>query len=155
MHTPDTQTLGTVLEHAQGARDAAALALQRAEQQLGAAQAQAAQLVQYRAEYITRWSAHFSQPAAMELVHCYRSFMQRLDQALAQQQGMVERQAHAAQHCRSRLQDAETRVAAVQKLIDRRVQEHQRGNARREQKQSDESARQSPWGAGGDFAAPL
>lgn len=145
MHAPDTQTLVTLLEHAQATRDEAALALQRGEQQLERARAQSDQLVQYRSEYIARWSAHFNRQAAIEIVHCYRSFMQRLDQALAQQQALVERHASTAAQCRSTLLAAELRVAAVKKLIGRRVEEHQRATARHEQKQTDEAAQHAGW----------
>ncbi len=145
MHAPDTQTLVTLLEHAQATRDEAALALQRGEQQLERARAQSDQLVQYRSEYIARWSAHFNRQAAIEIVHCYRSFMQRLDQALAQQQALVERHASTAAQCRSTLLAAELRVAAVKKLIGRRIEEHLRATARHEQKQTDEAAQHTGW----------
>jgi flagellar FliJ protein len=145
MHAPDTQTLTTVLEHAQATRDEAVLALRRGEQQLERARAQADQLVQYRSEYIARWSAHFNRQAAIEIVHCYRSFMQRLDQALAHQQALVERHATTAAQCRTMLVEAERRVAAVKKLIGRRVEEHLRATARHDQKQADEASQHAGW----------
>jgi flagellar FliJ protein len=145
MHAPDTETLTTLLEREQAARDAAALALQRCEQALERARAQADQLVQYRSEYIARWSAHFNRQAAIEIVHCYRSFMQRLDQALAQQQALVERQTSATSQARATLLDTELRAAAVKKLIARRVEDHARTVARRDQKQTDEAAQHAGW----------
>ncbi|HEY6132494.1 MAG TPA: flagellar export protein FliJ [Rubrivivax sp.] len=148
MHSPDTQTLTMLLERAEGTRDEAALALQRAEQQLERVDAQADQLQRYRTEYIERWSAQFQRQAAIEIVHCYRSFMLRLDQALAQQRSLVERQSQAVAACRRTLQDAELRVAGLKKLIDRREQEHQRAASRHEQKQIDESAQRAGWASG-------
>lgn len=157
MHQPDTQTLTVLLEREQGTRDSAALALQRAEQQLDRANSQAEQLAQYRTEYIARWAAHFNRQSAMEIVHCYRSFMQRLDQALVQQQAVAERCAGTVQRCRAELLAAELRVAAVKKLIGRRVEDHQRVLARRDQKQTDEAAQRSSWmaGNGGGLTALL
>ena len=148
MHGPDTQALTIVLERAQAARDEAALALQRAEQQRERVQAQAVQLQQYRAEYIERWSAQFQRQSAIEIVHCYRSFMLRLDQALAQQRSIVERQTQTVAACRGTLVETEVRVAGIRKLIDRRRQEHQRAASRQEQKQVDESAQRAGWTSG-------
>ena len=147
MHAPDTRSLTLVLEREEAARDDAALAVQRAQQHLDRAQAQMEQLTTYRSEYIARWSDHFSRQSSMEIVHCYRSFMQRLDHAMAQQQTLVQRQQATVEHARTALLAAELKVAAVKKLIDRRVDEHRRRESRREQKQTDETAQHAAWRA--------
>jgi len=137
--------LTVLLEREQGTRDSAALALQRAEQQLDRANSQAEQLAQYRTEYIARWAAHFNRQAAMEIVHCYRSFMQRLEQAIAmqaRQAALAEQQQAQARHA---LLECERRLASVRKLIERRGAELAQAGRRREQKHTDEQAQRMRW----------
>jgi len=149
MHAPDTQTLSLLLEREQTARDAAVLALQQAQDHLVQAQAQHQGLVAYRSEYIARWSAQMQQSASIEVVHCYRSFMVRLDQALDQQSAIVQRADAAAAQRRSERIAAETRVAAIARLIGRRVEAHRHAEERRDQRHTDEAAlRAARWRAG-------
>ena len=74
--------LKTVLELAEAERNQAQLALRRADEQTTRLQAQADQLTQYRTEYQQRWAGQFSRQGAIEIVQCYQSFMQRLDEAM-------------------------------------------------------------------------
>jgi flagellar protein FliJ len=147
MHAPDTRTLTVLLEREEAARDAALLALQQAESQLTQARAQAEALAAYRHETVARWQAQMKAASGIEVVHGYRTFMQRLDQALAQQAGVVERaEAAVSARLEARLA-AETRVAAIGKLIGRRVQEHRHAEHRRDQRQTDEAAQRTSWAA--------
>jgi len=139
--------LNTLLERAASERDQALAALRQADDLAGRQQAQHAQLAAYRVEYQQRWASQFRQGGAIEIMHCYQSFMQRLDEALAQQQRQVEMAAGAAQQARETLLARETRVASVRKLIERRTAEHQHATDRREQRQTDESAQQTSWRA--------
>ena len=81
----NTRTLTALLERETSARDAEVLALREAQRALTQAKVQADSLLAYRSDYTTRWAAQMRESAAMEIVHCYRSFMLRLDQAVAQQ----------------------------------------------------------------------
>lgn len=138
-------TLHTLLQQAEGQRDQALAALQRAEELARRAQAQAEQLAGYRGEYRQRWSQQFSRQGTMDIVHCYQSFTQRLDEAIQQQnQQAAHTEAQVAQ-LRQQLVAAEMRVAAVKKLIERRTHEHRRHAERREQRQTDETAQQLRW----------
>jgi len=139
--------LHTLLERAASERDQALAALRQADDLAGRQQAQHAQLAAYRVEYQQRWAVQFRQGGAIEIMHCYQSFMQRLDEAMAQQQRQVETAASAAQQARETLLARETRVASVRKLIERRTAEHQHATDRREQRQTDESAQQTSWRA--------
>lgn len=145
MHAPDTRTLGVLLEREEAARDAIVLALQTAQNHLAQAQAQAEALAAYRREYIARWSAQMQQSAAIEVVHCYRSFMQRLDQALEQQAGVIRRAEAAVAQRQEDRRAAETRCAAIARLIGRRVDSHRRTEERREQRHADEAAQRAAW----------
>jgi flagellar FliJ protein len=134
------QSLRTLLDHEEEQRDQALLAAQQAQAQEQAALTQAEQLLAYRDEYQQRWSSQFSQGGTMQLMHCYQGFMARLDLAIGQQQRVVDQARTRAGRCRDTLRGLEQRVAAVRKLMGRRIDEHQRGVARRDQKQTDEAA---------------
>ena len=140
-----SQSLNLLLEQAENERDAALAALQRARNAADAAQAQVEGLLTYRGDYQKRWSQQFGQSGAIEIVHCYRSFNERLDHAIEHQQRVAQ---HAQAQCecaRDELQQRELRVASMKKLIERRVQEQRRLAERRDQKMTDESAQRSAW----------
>jgi flagellar FliJ protein len=146
------KTLHTVLGQAEAERDRALTAMRLAEDLAQQRQVQAQQLQAYRSEYQQRWSGQFSRRGTMEIVQCYQSFMQRLDEALAQQQQQAAAAQAQAQQARQRLLAAETRVASVRKLMERRQAEHRLLQERREQRQTDETAQQIHWHA--DRAEP-
>ena len=141
------QSLHTLLEREEAERDSALAALNEARGEALAAQRQSEQLLAYRAEYEQRWSRQFAQHGAMEIVHCYHGFTQRLEQAIAQQQRVTQHAQGQLERTRNELQACELRVASVRKLIERRLAEMQRTAARREQKQTDEAAQRAGWAA--------
>lgn len=138
--TAATDTLSLLLERAEGERDAAARTLHTASTQAQAARAQHGELAGYRQDYQQRWTQSFAQATTMEIVACYQSFGQRLNQA-------VDSQGHVAQHAdqrqvraREALRQAELRVAALRQLIARRQAEADKVAQRREQRATDEFA---------------
>jgi flagellar protein FliJ len=135
------QALHQLLEHERRARDVALLGLRDAEGLAQQADTQASQLDAYRNEYIDRWRERFrSESGSVALMQCYQGFMQRLEQAIAQQRAAVQL-AHAQLHqARQVLHENERRVASVEKLIERRAQQELRHAARREQSATDEIA---------------
>jgi flagellar FliJ protein len=145
------QPLMALLAQTERERDAAFAAQQRAADAHAQAVAQADQLVAYRREYEQRWSAQFAAGGRIELVHCYRGFMDRLTQAVDQQQRIVQQAAAQAERARIELAEHELRVGSVRKLIERRRQEQRVVAERLEQKQSDEFSARMAWGppAGG------
>lgn len=146
------QPLMTLLGQVERERDDLALACQRASATHRAAVEQAEQLLTYRCEYEARWAHQFRTDGRMELVNCYRGFMERLTQAVEQQQRVAMQADAALEHTRLALRDGEIRVASVRKLIERRVTDVRVAVDRREQKASDEFASRATWslqGAGG------
>ena len=129
------QALTQLLDHERRVRDAEGTA--------GAADAQARQLHAYRSEYVERWSARFREPGSVALMQCYQGFMQRLEQAIAQQRATVQLANTRLEQARQALSDNERRVASVEKLIQRRAQQEQQRAARREQSHSDEIAQRA------------
>jgi len=132
--------LNLLLERATQERDRLAVELRRGEEVLLRARHQGEQLGSYRGEYAQRWSAQFGRGGAIEIVHCYQSFMQRLDEALAQQQRHIDAAERGVAAVRQALMQAEIRVASVKKLIERRQAEMARQQQRRDQRQTDETA---------------
>ena len=140
MSASPTDTLNLLLERAEGERDAAAQALHAAVAQAQAARAQHGELSGYRQDYQQRWTHSFTQATTMDIMGCYQSFGQRLNQA-------VDTQGHVAQHAdqrqtraRDALRQAELRVAALRQLIARRQAEAAKVSQRREQNATDEFA---------------
>lgn len=136
-------TLTLLLERAEAERDAAVQALQAAAGQAEAARAQHGELTGYRQEYQQRWTQQFTQSTAMDIVSCYRSFGQRLDQAVSSQGHVAQHADQRQDRARDALRQAELRVAALRQLIKRREAEAQRAEERREQRASDEFAARS------------
>jgi flagellar FliJ protein len=147
MTTNPHQVLHTLLQREEDARDAALLACRRAVEQLGHARDQAEHLERHRGETIARWNERARQHASVEMLNTYRNFLQRLDQALAQQRMTVSRLDVLSERAREELVAAETRVAAVRKLIERRVQSEHRAAQQRDQKRTDEAAQRAGWRA--------
>ncbi|HEY6511678.1 MAG TPA: flagellar export protein FliJ [Burkholderiaceae bacterium] len=137
------QALIQLLDHERRVRDASLLGLRDAEGTADAADAQSQQLHAYRSDYVARWSARFREPGSVALMQCYQGFMQRLEQAIAQQRATVQLANSRLEQARQALTDNERRVASVEKLIQRRSQQEQQRSARREQSHSDEIAQRA------------
>jgi flagellar protein FliJ len=149
-----TGSLSTLLERSEAQRDAVLAALQRADDLRRRHQAQLQQIDAYRAQHHQRWSAQFGRThGGTEIVQCYRDFTLRLDEAMQQQQAQVDAAGAQCARLRDQLVAAELRVASVGKLIQRRQAEVRHASARREQRQSDESAQRARWRS--TDAAPL
>jgi flagellar FliJ protein len=140
------QPLITLLAQTERERDESVADAQRAEQAWAAAAAQAQQLVGYRSEYEQRWSAQFKLEGKMELVNCYRGFMDRLSLAVDQQARAVRQAEAHVERLKVVVRENEVRVASVRKLIERRIKEVQQSADRVEQKQTDEFASRAAWG---------
>lgn len=152
MNSEPIEMLSSVLAQAETARDSALGALREADDQARGSHHQAQQLEQYRTEYQQRWAAQFALQGAIEIVQCYRSFMDRLDQALTQQrQACVYADARAAR-ARDELVERERRVASVRKMIERKLEAQRLLNQRLEQKQTDEAGQRAAWARRGTSA---
>ncbi|MDO9316128.1 MAG: flagellar export protein FliJ [Burkholderiaceae bacterium] len=146
------QPVMTLLGQTERERDELAAGCQRAATAQRTAAAQLEQLVVYRREYEQRWANNFRTDGRMELVNCYRGFMERLTQAVEQQRRVTAQAEAELEQARLALRDSEIRVASVRKLIERRVADVRVAVDRREQKATDEFAARAAWnlqGAGG------
>ena len=137
--------LQTLIQHAEQARDAAMAALLQAEDTSRRLRQQWDQLQAYRADYAARAPALGGRAAPIDALRSHHAFMQRLGQALAQQQGLLQAADARVAQQRQTLLALETRVASVRKLCERRQQEAQRSADRLDERRRDESAMQRHW----------
>ena len=145
MTHPTLQPLLVLLEQAEQDRDEALARQVQAERTLQGAQAQQAQLHDYRSEYEQRWGSQFRQGVTMTLMQCYQDFVGRLHGAVDLQGQQVERAQHALEHARHETLAAELRMASVRKLMERREATLPRQADRRDQKSQDELASRAAW----------
>ena len=138
-----TQSLTTLLEHAEAERDAALAALRNIEAAAAAAQGQLDQLQEYRTQYQQRWTTQFRQAGSIELMQCYQGFAQRLDQAINQQSQVVGGAGPRAPPARAGGLGRDPRGAAGRPREVRRQQEQNRVAERRDQRATDEAAQRS------------
>ncbi len=139
------QPLMALLAQAERERDDALASQARASAHHQAALDQMQQLLDYRKEYELRWAEHFKQSSSIELMHCYQAFTARLGQALAHQQRTQEQAEKQLASARALVMSCEMRVASVQKLIERRLNEQRLHSDRLEQKLTDEFASRVRW----------
>ena len=132
--------LRTLLERERKRRDEQMAQVRAAVANVQAQQQQADGLGGYRVEYCQKWSAQFQQAATIEILRSYHGFLSRLDQAIAQQQSVVEHAQRMVEAHRQRLVEREIRVATVERLIQRREATLARAADRRDQKNLDELA---------------
>ncbi len=148
------QPLLMVLEAAEKARDDAKSELEAGRRAHEAARQQAQSLHDWRKEYQTKWQSQFRQAGGMEIIRCYQDFMQRLGEAVSEQDRRVEQTQVYMERCRELLIERERKVVAVGQLIERRQQEAALTQRRQEQKATDEIAaragRVNPMGPGSD-----
>ncbi|MBH2016929.1 MAG: flagellar export protein FliJ [Burkholderiales bacterium] len=137
------QALLMVLESAQKERDAAVSTLESARQAHDSARQQAQSLHDWRQDYQRRWQNQFQQSGGVEIVRCYQGFIERLGDAVSEQDRRVGLSEQHMARCRAQLIERERRVAAVSQLIDRRQAEAQLKQSRQEQKATDEMAARS------------
>lgn len=142
------QPLLALLALAEQERDASLAQHQRAVRAAQAAAAQSDQLLGYRSDYEQRWTTQFRTTGAMPVVHCYQGFMNRLGQAVAHQDAVIQRSQQQLAQAEQLLRQHELRVASVRKLIGRREHELRLSADRRDQKATDEFAARAHWNAG-------
>ena len=140
-----TQALDTLLELAVRQRDTGMLALREAEAACARAAQQAEQLADYRNQTRARSPGRDGHSAPIDALRSHDGFMQRLQDAIAQQQRSLQVARQRADALRTELMVLEMRVASVRKLQHRRVLEAEHIGARQDQRRTDELAQQRAW----------
>jgi flagellar FliJ protein len=129
-----------VLENAEKARDQAVAELEGGKRAYDAARQQSQSLTDWRREYQNKWQSQFRQTGGMEIMRCYQDFMERLAEAVTDQDKRVEQARLYMERCREQLIERERKVAAVAQLMERRHVEMQQKQNRQDQKATDEVA---------------
>ena len=135
-----TQALHTLLEHAERQRNDALALLLQAEEAARRLQQQALQVLAYRDEYRQRQPGLGGHSVTIDVLRSHHDFMQRLEQAVTQQQGQTAQAETRVSTRRAALLALETRVASVRKLMERRSKDLLRSHERQEQRLSDDAA---------------
>ena len=135
-----TGGLTVAVELATRKRDEAGQALAQVLRRHDHALQQLDQLSSYAADTQGRWSVSAQTHTSPQIVGHYYQFMARLDPTIALQQGVIDEAHRQCLAARKVLMDAEVYLAGLQRLLEKRRQEHARLAARREQKQTDEFA---------------
>ena len=128
------------IELAERKRDDAGQALASVLRRQDNATQQKMQLESYALDTQGRWSVAAQAQTTPQMVGHYYQFMDRLEQTITLQQGViadVQRQCEAA---RQLLLEADVHLAGLQRLLARRRSEQARTAARQEQRQTDEFA---------------
>jgi flagellar protein FliJ len=135
-----SQSLQVLMAHSERQRDDGLLQVQKAQTQLRQQEQQAEQLLAYRAEYQARHPALNGRSSSIDMLRYHQSFMDRLNQAVQQQQQQVQA-AHTRWVARQNEQLAlEMRVASVRKLMQRRDHAQEQISHRKDQRHTDEMA---------------
>ncbi len=134
------QPLIALLEQAQAARDEAFAQFESGRRAHDTARQQLQSLHDFRKQYQDRWQQQFSHSGGMEIMRCYQDFMTRMADAEAEQQRRTETARVYMERCQAVLIERERKVAAVDKLLDRREREQALRQDRRDQKATDEMA---------------
>lgn len=136
------QGLLVAIDVARRKRDDAGLVLSQVQRRHDNALQQADQLRSYATDTESRWSAPAQGNATPQIMGHYYQFMDRLQQTIDLQHGVIADLQRQLQVARKYLLEAEVRVAGLSRLLEKRRSDLARMHARREQKESDEFAAQ-------------
>lgn len=134
------QTLNKVVELAHKRRDEALGQMAQLQREMAQAQDQMRQLQSYADEAQTRWSQRSSVGVDANVLQHHRQFMQKIDHAVAFQQGVLGQRQAQIDQAQQRVHVAERDLAGLRKYTDRKVQALLHTAQRQEQKQTDEMA---------------
>ena len=123
-------------------RDAARHAVVRLRGQGRNAQLQLDQLASYAAETRQRWGAREGATLLPEVLRHQRQFLQRLEQTMDIQRGVVRELGLRIDRAVAQLAAAEARLESLRHVLQRRLREDALRQQRREQKETDELAMQ-------------
>ena len=125
-------------------RDEAGLVLAQVQRNRDNAQSQMEQLQGYAADTESRWSGPAQGSATPQIMGHYYQFMDRLQQTIALQQGVIAEWQRQCETAKRFLLEADVRVAGLSRLLVKKRLVLARAQEQREQKESDEIAARQP-----------
>jgi flagellar FliJ protein len=136
----DLRSVLLAIEHATLRRDEFAKAAARVERSLGFARDQMAQLEGYAVDTDGRWTGSATRTLSVELVRHHYQFMNRLQQAIGLQSGVVANVGLQLEQAKTNLLQAEFRLSGLKQILKARQAAVQLDKRRREQRHTDEFA---------------
>jgi len=134
----NTFSLQPLLHLAQQKNDAATKKLGQLNQQQQAAQTKLDTLLQYRGEYQARLQEAVQNGMNQSDLRNFQGFIQRLDEAIAQQRAINEQMLNSVQAGREELQDAQRKMKSFDTLAQRHIESEKKLAAKSEQRLQDE-----------------
>lgn len=128
------------IEHATLNRDALAKAVARVERNLFFARSQMEQLQNYAADTDIRWGASAANGVSIELMRHQYQFMDRLQQAIAMQSGVLTQSTGQLEQAKAKLLGAEVRLLGLNQILKTRQAGLLYTQRQRQQRQTDEFA---------------
>ena len=131
-------SLQPLVHLAQQKNDAATKKFGQLNQQQQAAQAKLDTLLQYRKDYQTRFQEAVQNGMSQSDLRNFQNFIQRLDEAIAQQRNANEHALSSVQTGRNELQDTQRKMKSFDTLEQRHLESEKKLAAKTEQRQQDE-----------------
>lgn len=131
-------SLQPLVNLAQQRSDAAAKKLGQLNQQQQAAEAKLEALLQYRKDYQIKFQEEARKGMSPVDMRNFEDFIARLDQAIKQQQGAIEKAANSVQTGRNELLDATRKMKSFNTLAQRHIDTEKKREAKNEQRTQDE-----------------
>jgi len=135
--------LQLAMEQAQRTRDDRARVVARLQAHLGSLRAQLQQLENYAVKTEKRWIGGTHSQITAEMVRHHYQFMERLRHAMELQTAVIAAALEDIDSARRLHLEMEVRLQGLREVMNRRMQQVQRGVWKREQRQSDEFAAQA------------
>ncbi|MBU1191912.1 MAG: flagellar export protein FliJ [Gammaproteobacteria bacterium] len=135
-----SKRMQSVVEVTASSERESARVLGELQKRVQAAEQRYQELIRYREDYTQQFANGGSLTVAR--LQDYRIFLSRLNQAVEQQQQLVERAQQDCAKQRQRWMEIHTRVQALGKVVTRYRDEERSDNDRREQKDSDAQSQQ-------------
>jgi flagellar FliJ protein len=133
-------TLSPLVDLAHQKNDAATRKLGKLNQQQQNALAKMAALQQYRRDYAEQFEAAAKQGMTPTDMQNFQRFIERLDQAIRQQQGEIERAGISVQKGRHELMDTTRKMKSFDTLAKRHADGELKQEAKADQRQQDEQS---------------
>lgn len=131
-------SLQPLVHLAQQKNDAATKKFGQLNKQQQAAQAKLDTLLQYRKEYQTRFQEAVQNGMNQSDLRNFQGFIQRLDEAIAQQRSINEQMLNSVQAGRNELQDTQRKMKSFDTLAQRHMENEKKLAAKSEQRLQDE-----------------
>lgn len=134
------RALALAIELATEKRDEAGRHLMQTQRNYLLARNQQEQLETYAADSETRWISSAQVSMATGILQHHYQFMERLRHAIGLQDDVLADLLQRVDAAKTLVQEAETRLAVLQKVLERKLRERSLVMAQREQRQTDEFA---------------